>query len=704
MVAMVYLFVAVVGLVLAWRALAAAPGDPVRREFAVLALLVAMLEGSFSLVLFPGILQMRWVWAVAGACLPAATLQVIDRVSRPPGRPPSDLVTRLWIVTPLAALLFLLLDLGVWRADPGVTPPKVLLGVGTYVAFLLAIRELWHRREATPHAVERSRLGYLLVLMVAAVGTSIVEGGVRVIGLYAADLAALDMSGRSVEIQGLIPPVGVLFTGLFMYCLYLVISLERLLDLQELASHLTAVAAMAALLVGAEFVAVVWLDPQAHFPRHITFQVFVASVLFLLAYEPLLQRVEGISAQLFNRRGRQLSEALEELELAVPKARSLDELGRLLLDRLHASGRFPALSLYIHDPDRGRARRQFTRSAGRSTALPEVALKPFADGFTEGEQVYARQVLEFRRQREGGEGVAAVRLRIMDAMSADVAVPLVSGELVLGWLALEDEDWSDGLAHDELQGLRDLADQAAVVLENLRNFEAVKEQARLAVMGTMSAGLAHEIRNPLAGIKGAAQFLQGEELPPASQDFLQIILDEVERLSTVVSGFLDYARPFDLEREPTEVNATVSHVLSLIRAEGLPPGIELVEDLAGDLPRVNMDAGKIQQVLFNLVRNAIQAMPEGGRVRVATRRGMHDARTGTFRAVRLVVQDEGAGIPREALKDLFVPFYTTKPGGTGLGLAICQRIIKAHGGELKVRSTPGRGSVFAVVLRSEEPT
>ena len=699
---MVYLFVAIVGLVLAWRALSVAPDDPLRREFALLAVLVAIVEGAFSLVLFPGILEMRWVWAIAGAFLPAATFQVVDRLSRPTGAPANPLVARLWVLTPVAAVVFLALDVGLWESNPGVTAPKLLLGVGTYAALAFAFRELWRRRQAAPYELERTRLGYLLVLMGFAVGLSILEGGARVAGLYSADLATLDFTGRSMELQGRIPPVGVLFTGLFLYCLYLVISLERLLDLQELASHLVAVVVMAAALVGLEFVAVVWLDPNATFPRHITFQAFVASVLFLLAYEPLLKRVEDVSAQLVNRRGKQLSGAMDELEVALPKVLSLDELGTLLLSRLHASGRFPALSLYLYDPNRGRVRRHAQRVTGRFPALPEVAAKPFADGFARGEGAYVRQVLNFRRQREGDEGDAAARLRIMDAMSADLVLPLTSGELVLGWIALKDEDWSDGLSHEELLRLKELAEITSVIVENLRNFEAAKDQARLAALGTMSAGLAHEIRNPLAGIKGAAQFLQGEELPEASSDFLNIILDEVARLNMVVSSFLDYARPFELEVEPAPMNASVSHVLSLIRAEGLPEGIELVEDLAGDLPQVPMDAAKIQQVVFNLVRNAIQAMPSGGRVRVATRRGMHDARTGSFRAVRIVVQDEGGGIPKDALKDLFIPFYTTKTGGTGLGLAICHRIVRAHRGELKVRSTPGKGSVFAVVLRVEE--
>jgi two-component system sensor histidine kinase HydH len=703
MVAMIYLFVAVFGLVLAWRSLSASPHERARREFAVLAVVVALVEGAFTLVLFPGVVELRWAWIVAGAFLPVTTLQVLDRISRAPGDPRPELLGLLWVATPAAAVLFLALDLSAWAADPGVTPPKVLFGVAIYLAFAAATREFWKRSEASPFRVERTRLRYLLVLMILAIGFSLIEGAVRVLSLHAADFSAMEHPGRAMELQGRIPPLGALFTGLFLYCLYLVISLERLLDLQELFSRLASVATLAAILVGVDFVAVIWLESITDFPLYTSFQVFIASVLFLLAYDPLRERVKDLIAQVLNRRGQQLEEALDEVEQALPKVISLEELGQVVLGRLHASGRFPAASLYLHDPDRGRVQRTAVRSTGRYHTLPVVALSPFGDGFAAGEGAYTRQSLEVRRQREGDEGEAASRLRMMDAMSADVVLPLTSGELVLGWLALKDEDWSDGLAHDELVRLERLATRAALLVENLRNFEAVKDQARLAALGTMSAGLAHEIRNPLAGIKGAAQFLQGEDMPPAAGDFLQIILDEVDRLNTVVSGFLDYARPLVIEREEAEVNAVVSHVLSLIRAEGLPEEIVLDEELGGDLPRCEMDTVKIQQVLFNLVRNAIQAMPAGGRVRVSTRVGRVRTREGSAKALCIDVEDQGAGISRENMKELFIPFFTTKPGGTGLGLAICQRIIRAHEGELKVRSTPGRGSVFSVCLPLELP-
>jgi two-component system sensor histidine kinase HydH len=180
---------------------------------------------------------------------------------------------------------------------------------------------------------------------------------------------------------------------------------------------------------------------------------------------------------------------------------------------------------------------------------------------------------------------------------------------------------------------------------------------------------------------------------------LGVIIHETDRLNVVVSEFLDYARPFELSRSPEDLGQVVNRALATLRAQGLPPGVELRETLAADLPLVRLDPARMGQVTLNLLHNAVQAMPTGGRLTVHTRR----ARDRTGRAVvELQVQDTGAGIGRQELEKLFVPFFTTKPQGTGLGLAICQRIVQAHGGEIDVMSVVGEGSTFSVRLPVDE--
>jgi len=224
----------------------------------------------------------------------------------------------------------------------------------------------------------------------------------------------------------------------------------------------------------------------------------------------------------------------------------------------------------------------------------------------------------------------------------------------------------------------------------------------------MAAGLAHEIRNPLGAIKGAAQFLQptaggppvGTD-PAGTKEFLNIIVEEVNRLNKIVSQFLDYARPYRGEQRQLEVNEVIRKTLQLLAKESEGKGIEVVPTLVDGLPPVRADAEQLLQVFLNLALNAVQAMPDGGRlfvsssIRRATRRGAAAA----FLEVRF--RDTGVGIPPGDLRNLFIPFFTTKEKGTGLGLPISQRIIENHGGTIEVRSQAGTGATFTVLLPVE---
>ncbi|MGE5786135.1 MAG: two-component system sensor histidine kinase NtrB, partial [Myxococcales bacterium] len=218
----------------------------------------------------------------------------------------------------------------------------------------------------------------------------------------------------------------------------------------------------------------------------------------------------------------------------------------------------------------------------------------------------------------------------------------------------------------------------------------------------------HEIKNPLGAIKGAAQLLgddhSGTTMDPSSQEFVGIILEEVERLDRVVGNVLDYARPSQGTPFVIDVNAAVRRMVQLLqseRKEGLNIEVQLVEELTP----VRADPEQLRQVLINLVRNAVQAMNGRGTVTITTwqrhgwRPGWSGPRTGSD-WVEIAVRDEGPGIQPQVLENLFVPFFTTKVQGTGLGLAISQRLIESMGGRILVASQLGQGSTFSVVLPS----
>jgi len=237
----------------------------------------------------------------------------------------------------------------------------------------------------------------------------------------------------------------------------------------------------------------------------------------------------------------------------------------------------------------------------------------------------------------------------------------------------------------------------------------MQERDRLAALGQMAAGLAHEVKNPLGAIKGAAQLLfdpgHDTKLSQADMEFVSIILEEVERLDRVVGSVLDYARPSKGDAGAVDVNAVVKRTLTVMASDRTEE-CDLQTDLTEFLPLVRADAEQLRQVLINLIRNAVQAMGGRGTVQVTTRRRSERASGGLGRDpaptqtewIEVAVRDEGPGIAPQVQKNLFVPFFTTKDRGTGLGLAISQRVVEEMGGRIEVVSRPGAGSTFSLVL------
>ena len=222
------------------------------------------------------------------------------------------------------------------------------------------------------------------------------------------------------------------------------------------------------------------------------------------------------------------------------------------------------------------------------------------------------------------------------------------------------------------------------------------EREKELLLEKMAPVLAHEIRNPLGSIKGAAQVLRSEAESAEQRNLLDVITQEVDRLNRVVTQFLDYARPYSLDVRPRSINAVIEKALAVIEANSLSTGIDIQLELHPHLPLVPMDQGQIHQVILNIAINAIEAMPEGGTLTVRTSRITSDAGD----VVGISIRDTGHGIRRETLKQIFTPFFTTKERGVGLGLAVCQRIIRQHGGRIRVKSIPGRGTIFYIRLET----
>jgi len=694
--ALIYLLSAGFAGYLGTRAYREDPTEQVRRDFLFLASLCALAYLAFSLHLAPGIPYMGLVFAFTASFLPVATLQFLDHFFPSESINNRNLIRQMWVLTPLIAITAISAELIFFKHSVATHWPLQTLGVVVYSFFFLVLSRLWQMHQHSNAPLQRSRIRYLLFLLGAAILPSLMEGAVRSLN-EPTIVTGLDFNARSWALQGGLPPIGALCATLLLYSLSQVITLDRLLDLHEILARVATVAISGFLLVGIQAILVFWLG-QTSTALHQGYQLFMVGVLFILIYEPVRERAQPALTRALNRAGHQLSMSIVSLERALPRVVSREDLARRVVTQLNTSGRFSALTLYVHDADRQQMRVLDSRIVGDRLPLRNVVVSPFADAFSRGVPAYIREdMVRVRGSSKMAEQVQS-RLRTMDAMQADIVVPMMSGELVLGWIGMRENPDTEGLSQDEINRLCRLVAQAAVVLENLHDFEALKEQHRLAALGTMSAGLAHEIRNPLAGIKGAAQFLQTVDDSEPGSEFLQVIISEVDRLNEVVQNFLYYARPFELNAEQTDINATLSHVMSLVQAEGLPEGIKLEEQLGGNIPSFPIDSVKVGQMVLNLIRNAIQAMGEGT-VRVTTMQGRMQGQLARGKpAVVIRIEDNGPGISKDDLDKLFIPFYTTKSDGTGLGLPICQRIVRAHEGEIEVHSIVDKGSTFTVRL------
>ncbi|BCA79588.1 sensor histidine kinase [Desulfuromonas sp. AOP6] len=232
--------------------------------------------------------------------------------------------------------------------------------------------------------------------------------------------------------------------------------------------------------------------------------------------------------------------------------------------------------------------------------------------------------------------------------------------------------------------LKNKADQILEIEEQLRRAD------RLSALGELSAGMAHEIRNPLGSIRGTAEIIQ-EGMDPTDRryEFSRIMIQEVDRLNRVVQDFLDFARPAPIDRDRVDINAALADILVLVRQKATASGTVITFPFEGRL-YVPGKEEHLKQAFLNLTLNALQAMPEGGRLDILTNRSGAE--------VEIRFSDTGSGIPQENLDKIFNPFFTTREKGTGLGLAISARIIQGHGGRISVDSQPGKGTTFTLYL------
>lgn len=214
---------------------------------------------------------------------------------------------------------------------------------------------------------------------------------------------------------------------------------------------------------------------------------------------------------------------------------------------------------------------------------------------------------------------------------------------------------------------------------------------RLATLGELMAGVAHEVRNPLTAIRGYVQILRQQTRDPIHQEYLSVVLKEIDSINKVIQQLLEFSRPRHSQWQQVSLNALVEETLVLVQTAGVQARVDFISELDNELSPINADRELLKQVLLNILINAVQAISARGKIRIRTWQYSDSQQA-------ISIEDNGSGIDLSLQKKIFDPFFTTKASGTGLGLALSQRIINAHQGDIRVASLPGYGATFTLIL------
>ena len=264
---------------------------------------------------------------------------------------------------------------------------------------------------------------------------------------------------------------------------------------------------------------------------------------------------------------------------------------------------------------------------------------------------------------------------------------------MIGVLAVDNWRTAAPLSSDDTRVLATLASEVAIAVQNARLVEKVAQAERLSAIGEMATGIAHEIRNPLTSIGTLVDLLE-EQARGVDPLVFRGIKEESRRLQEITTKFLSYARPYVPARSRIDVNVVLEEVASLLEIDARFSASVIEREYDKGIGDVDVDGDALKQVFWNLILNGLEAMPAGGRIVVRSRAG-----PGTL---DVEIEDSGSGIPEQALKRIFEPFYTTKDKGTGLGLPIADKIVRAHGGLIRILKGPRGGTTVKVEIPRKE--
>jgi two-component system nitrogen regulation sensor histidine kinase GlnL len=499
-----------------------------------------------------------------------------------------------------------------------------------------------------------------------------------------------------------VPPIGNYFITLYLFILSYAIIKHRLMDINIVLKKGTTYTLLLLLLFIPSFILILLGQKIFYGKINYLFTVMMFSILFLAAilFHRIKPRTEKAVDHFLFKDRYNYRETLGKFSKAMVNILDLQSLLKRIIETITQTMGVDKASLFLLDDEKGGYNLFESKNIkmhAPTPLLPKGAPLP----------VYLQKMGEIVVREELAKGANIPELngviQQMSLLEAEASIPLISKRQLIGMINLSYKFNKDVYYHEDIELLTTLANQAAIAIENARLFEDLKKSKsyirradRLASLGTLTAGLAHEIRNPLVAIKTLIQLLperlEDEEF---RNHFLSIAAGEVDRISHLINELLDFARPSTPKLEFEDVNSILDGMILLVSTESKKKHIHVDKQYAPDLPSVKVDREQIKQVFLNVLLNAIEATPENGEITVKTRSFL---KPGGEPYLQVEFKDTGCGIPHEYLEEIFNPFYTTKTTGSGLGLSISNQIVLDHKGYIDVESQVSKGTSFVINL------
>lgn len=521
-----------------------------------------------------------------------------------------------------------------------------------------------------------------------------------IISFILGSLNFLPMFGKEIY------PIGTIAVSIGLFLATYSVAQHRLMDVSLFMARGISYIISLSVLAFPSFFLILFLEKYFFKKEDTFFSLFIImmGIAAVLLFNRVKELVDQATHQIIVRDKYFYHRILEDFSKRLVSIVNLNRLLNALAEMVEKSMGVNNISIYLFNQEK-----EIYRPALVKNSLAEDNLNKGLrtnDPFIKFLQNKNDAILRAELDRDASEPGAKYVKDLMQKMHAEVILPLMYSERMIGFICLGHKAGEEMYYREDIDLLVTLSNQLAIAIENAILYENLKKSQnilrrsdRLASLGTLIASLAHEIRNPLVSIKTFTQLLPERMDDEEFRDyFLKVAAGEIDRLTSLINELLGFAKPSEPNLKGEDLNALIDRMGVLIANEAKKKNITLIKNYDPHLPTIMVDAEQLKQVLLNILLNAIQAIEKEGKIWIETRLVQIKQEEKTKSYAQIEIRDTGMGIPPENIEHVFDPFFSTKPEGSGLGLAISHQIIHEHGGFIDVESEVGKGTSFRINL------